>query len=145
MSSAKVNDLKPMLGEAFEQDLLRGYDFWGWLQEDVLVGNLRTMLTSAFLASADVICPFDAPLNSSGTFMLFRNTRRVNRVWRLSRDAQRVLASRSYQTFGASPPPLRLKAAAATAALHSREQCAWMVEQSAAPLAARIARPHALW
>ena len=105
VSSAKVNDLKPLFGEAFEHDLLRSFDWWGYLQEDVLLGDMRRMLTPQYLAKSDVICPFDAPLNSSGTLMLFRNTPQANRLWRLSRDASRVLSSRNYLVFVRSARP----------------------------------------
>lgn len=33
VSAAKVNDLKPMWGEAFSEDLLHGFEWWGYLQE----------------------------------------------------------------------------------------------------------------
>jgi len=29
-----------MWGEAFAADLLLGYDWWGYLQDDVLLGNI---------------------------------------------------------------------------------------------------------
>ena len=37
-SSAKVSDLKPMWGEVFES-LLKPFAWWGYLQEDVLLGG----------------------------------------------------------------------------------------------------------
>ena len=99
VSAAKVNDLKPMWGEAFAADLLRGFEWWGYLQEDVIVGDLRALIPPHKLASADVICPFNAPLNSSGIFMLFRNVRRINRAWRRSADAARALSDPRYIVF----------------------------------------------
>ena len=98
MSSAKINDLKPMLGEAFA-DLLRPYDWWGYLQEDLLVGELARCLSPALLQNYDVINPFGPPYNSSGVFMLFRNVPRVNRIWRLSSDASEVLRTSEYLIF----------------------------------------------
>ena len=98
MSSAKINDLKPMLGEAFA-DLLRPYDWWGYLQEDLLVGDLTQCLSPALLRTYDVINSFGPPYNSSGVFMLFRNVPRVNRIWRLSSDASEVLRTSEYLIF----------------------------------------------
>ena len=98
VSGAKVNDFKPMFGEAFSVELQR-FDWWGYLQEDVLLGNLRALLTNARLAASDVICPFDSPLNSSGLFMMYRNAAPLARLWRLSRDAHRVLGWPTYQVF----------------------------------------------
>lgn len=98
VSAAKVNDFKPMWGEAFESELRR-FEWWGYMQEDVVLGDLRSLVTPALLGRADVICPFDAPLNSSGILMLMRNVAAINRLWRASADAARVLAAPSYQVF----------------------------------------------
>lgn len=81
VSSAKTNDFKPMFGVAFAE-LLRPYAWWGYLQEDLLVGDLRAFATEALLASADVLCPYLPPLNASGVLMLYRNTPRVNLIWK---------------------------------------------------------------
>jgi hypothetical protein len=58
VSSAKTNDLKPLMGEALAP-LLAPYDWWGYLQEDVLVGDLTNrFFTPGLLATADVISPY---------------------------------------------------------------------------------------
>lgn len=98
MSTAKVNDLKPAFGEAFA-DVLHGYAWWGWLQEDVLIGRLASCVTPQLLREHDVISPFQPPWNSSGVFMLFRNVPRINRLWRSSADASRVVTDPSYLAF----------------------------------------------
>ena len=67
MSTAKVNDLKPTFGEAFQADLLRPYAWWGWMQEDVLVGDLASCITPHILRSHDLITPFQPPWHSSVT------------------------------------------------------------------------------
>mmetsp|Transcript_15352 Transcript_15352/g.29949 ORF Transcript_15352/g.29949 Transcript_15352/m.29949 type:complete len:468 (-) Transcript_15352:444-1847(-) len=102
MSASKISDLKPMLGEVY-QDLLQPYLYWGYLQEDVLLGNLQTCLQPLMdsrqtgRSGYDVISPYGLPgLSSSGVFMLFRNDRFVNRLWRRSADAQRVLSDPNY-------------------------------------------------
>ena len=97
MSSAKINDLKPMFGEAFA-DLLGPYEWWGYLQEDLLVGDLAQCLSPAVLRMYDVINSFKGH-NSSGVFMLFRNVPRVNRIWRLSSNASLVLRTSKYLIF----------------------------------------------
>ena len=61
VSAAKVNDLKPMWGVVFA-DMLARYAWWGYLQEDLLLGDLRAFLTPALLATHDVICPYLAPV-----------------------------------------------------------------------------------
>jgi hypothetical protein len=66
VSSAKTNDLKPLLGEALAP-LLAPYDWWGYLQEDLLVGDLANRFFSpSVLASADVISPY--PVHASATW-----------------------------------------------------------------------------
>ena len=94
-SAAKTNDLKPFWGTAFA-DLLTPYRWWGYLQEDLLVGNIRAFATEALLARSDVITPYLPPLNSSGVLMLFRNIPSVNRLWSLSSAAPRVLSRFTY-------------------------------------------------
>jgi len=98
VSAAKTNDLKPMWGEALS-DLLQGYEWWGYMQEDLLIGNLSTCIDEARLDDADIICPNRPPNNSSGSFMLFRNVPYINRLWRLSQDAAQVLADPRYLVF----------------------------------------------
>ena len=97
-SSAKTNDLKPFFGVAFA-DMLSRFAWWGYLQEDLFVGNLRAFATDEILARSDVICPYLSPLNASGVLMLFRNVPAVNYLWRLSKDVDRVLSSSSYLVF----------------------------------------------
>ena len=53
--------MKPMWGEAFASDLLVGYDWWGYLQDDVLLGNLSAswgMAAAEALAAAGVRRPW---------------------------------------------------------------------------------------
>lgn len=79
LSAAKTNDLKPMWGETFEEDLLQGYAWWGYLQEDTLVGNLAKCIKPELLKGFDVITPFVFPLNSSGVLQFIRNKPYTNR------------------------------------------------------------------
>ena len=107
-SRQKTNDFKPMWGEAFA-DLLAPYRFWGYMQEDVLLGDLRGSLDERLLHTNDVLSPVAPARFSSGMFMLFRNEPRVTRLWRSSRDANRVLTSPSYLVFGARAHGTRKK------------------------------------
>jgi hypothetical protein len=102
ISGSKVNDLKPLWGEAFGADLLAGYDWWGYMQDDVLLGDLTAdwaMASPAALAAADVIAPYPPPFNSSGVLMLFRNAPRISSLWRRSADAAAVLRDPRYLVF----------------------------------------------
>ena len=99
MSTAKTNDLKPMWGEVFADSLLRGYEWWGYLQEDVLLGDVTVCIPPWLLSQADVISPYVFPMNTSGVFMLLRNREAVNLAWRQSADAAHVLSSPRYLVF----------------------------------------------
>jgi len=69
-------------------------------QEDVLLGQLDSLcLTPSLFDQVDIISPFQFPMNSSGIFMLFRNTPAVNALWRKSADAPRVLSDPRYLVF----------------------------------------------
>eukprot|EP00965_Chrysotila_dentata_P242044 6204658-Pleurochrysis_carterae.AAC.2 len=82
--------------QAFEDDLLKGYSFWGHAQEDLILGDLLACIPPRRLQRFDAITPFRPPLNSSGVFMLMRNTPKINRLWRRSADAARVLSDPKY-------------------------------------------------
>ena len=96
MSAAKINDLKPMLGLALS-DILAPYKWWGWVQEDVVLGNLSACVPSSLLSESDVISPRRE--KAIGTFMLFRNNESVNNAWRKSRDHARVVSDPDYMIF----------------------------------------------
>eukprot|EP00965_Chrysotila_dentata_P192750 6175352-Pleurochrysis_carterae.AAC.1 len=60
------------------------------LQEDVILGRLQTVcLRPITLQRHDIITPFNAPMNSSGIFMLYRNRPEINRRARKHGHAQR--------------------------------------------------------
>mmetsp|Transcript_32888 Transcript_32888/g.54324 ORF Transcript_32888/g.54324 Transcript_32888/m.54324 type:complete len:414 (+) Transcript_32888:58-1299(+) len=98
MSGSKISDVKPLFGEVLHK-ILEPYAYWGFLQEDVLIGNLEACMTP-LLGKVDIVSPFGTfrglPLNSSGVFMLFRNAPYVNRLWRLSADIAKVLVEPKY-------------------------------------------------
>ena len=55
-----MNDLKPLFGHLFA-DLLRGCAFWGNVQEDTLVGDVRHFLSDRLLSQFDIVSPLPAP------------------------------------------------------------------------------------
>ena len=66
----KMCDLKIMYGRIFEPEL-RGYDFWGCCDMDVVWGDVRRFLTPELLENYDVITSRIGRI--SGHFCLFRN------------------------------------------------------------------------
>lgn len=96
--ASKVSDLKPMLAHLFPE-LLRGCDFWGWMQEDQLLGDLRSFLDNEVLSRFDVISPLVAPLHHAGPFMVLRHTRRIDALYRQSSQWRAVLTEPEYLAF----------------------------------------------
>lgn len=71
----KLCDYKPLYGLAF-QDELKGYDFWGHCDMDLIWGNLSDFVTDDLLDRYDRIGKF-------GHFILYRNTEQVNRLYQM--------------------------------------------------------------
>lgn len=71
----KLCDYKPMYGVIF-QSYLKGYDFWGMCDMDMVFGNLGTFITDELLDSNEKIYQL-------GHLTLYRNTDEVNRRYEL--------------------------------------------------------------
>ena len=70
---SKISDFKPMLG-LLVPELLVGCAFWGYVQEDVLLGDLRGFLSDDVLGRSDTISPVAHPKSNFGPFMMYRRT-----------------------------------------------------------------------
>lgn len=66
----KICDLRPFFGIIHEKDI-RGYDFFGWTDLDILYGDIRSFYTEAILKKYDVLSTHSIRL--SGHFALLRN------------------------------------------------------------------------
>lgn len=53
-----------------------------YVQEDMFLGDLRAFLDDAVLGSHDTISPLLAPFYHAGPFMVFRNSKAVNSLFR---------------------------------------------------------------
>ncbi len=78
----KLCDFKPAYGYLF-QEYIRGYDFWGHCDNDIILGNIRHFITEEVLEGNDRIL-------TRGHFTLYRNTAEVNETFKK--------ASPSYKT-----------------------------------------------
>ena len=67
-------DLKVAYGEVF-QNYIKGYDFWGYCDCDVIFGKISDFLTDQLLEKYD-------KLLMRGHFTLYRNTADINRMYR---------------------------------------------------------------
>ena len=98
----KACDIKPMFGELFA-DYLRGFDFWGHCDLDIMWGALRTFLTPQRLADFDIIST--CPAGLCGPLTIFRNVPFINRLYRRG-PYEQALSQREFQGFderGLSP------------------------------------------
>lgn len=77
ISGHKLCDLRPFAGLIFS-DVLRGYDFWGYCDVDMMMGDISRLFTDDFFASVDVFTAH--PEICVGHFSVFRNCDRVNRL-----------------------------------------------------------------
>lgn len=66
----KLCDYKPVFGLAFQEEL-KGFDFWGHCDLDMIFGNLKKFLPDALLEQYDRIGTY-------GAFILYRNIDRMN-------------------------------------------------------------------
>ena len=79
----KVIDFKPLFAHLFPEQV-QGYDWWGHLDNDLILGNLRHYLTHKRLDRFDVITNLETEY-TSGPFTLYRNTPVVNELFRLAK------------------------------------------------------------
>ncbi|KAL3922436.1 MAG: hypothetical protein SGPRY_004559 [Prymnesium sp.] len=96
--ASKISDFKPMFGELFSERLV-GCDFWGYIQEDMLLGDLRAFLDDQTLDAYDTISPLLAPWYHAGPFMVYRNSPPIRSLFRLSSQWRSVAADPSYLAF----------------------------------------------
>ena len=89
----KVNDFKPVFAHLFPE-IVHGYDWWGSMDNDLVLGNMRKFLNQQLLSQFDIM---DALQNeyTAGHLTLYRNTVVINTLFRL---AQRPL----HEIFGTS-------------------------------------------
>ncbi|WP_459524172.1 DUF6625 family protein [Leuconostoc lactis] len=72
----KIKDYFPLYGEIFSEYITDGsYDWWGSIDADVILGNVNSFLRDEDLSSVDRIF-------GNGHFSLYRNTKKMNRLWR---------------------------------------------------------------
>ena len=83
----KVNDFKPLLAYLFPE-YVEGYDWWGHVDNDMIVGNIRKWLTDDLLFQSDIITDFPGSENGEyfthGPFTMYRNNPINNELFKLS-------------------------------------------------------------
>lgn len=92
----KLCDFKPAYGFLFDT-LLKGYDFWGFGDIDIILGKVRNFITPEILQNYDIISGQDK--YPSGYFMLFKNTGTINTLFKRSADYKKVFTSSIHYCF----------------------------------------------
>ena len=84
----KIIDYKPVFAHLFPE-IVAGYDFWGPIDNDLILGDFRTMVNQTLLSEYDIISPHQYKF-TLGMNTLYRNTPIVNQLFRLTRQPHRV-------------------------------------------------------
>lgn len=95
----KLCDFKPAYGFLFQEEL-RGYDFWGHGDLDLVYSDLSEILDPDFLTRYDVISFREEWI--WGPFTLYRNVPEINELFRNSPDHEMVLRSNRHLAFDES-------------------------------------------
>jgi hypothetical protein len=84
----KMCDYKPAFGTLFD-DYLKDYDFWGHCDIDIIWGDIRKYATPEILGKYDIFSTRKRMI--AGHFSLFRNTLRINTLFRRSSEFAAVM------------------------------------------------------
>ncbi len=79
----KLNDYKPAYGYLFPE-IIKGYDFWGHGDLDIVYGYIRAFLDDELLSKYDFISARHD--YTAGCFCLYRNSRKMNSFFMRSKD-----------------------------------------------------------
>lgn len=92
----KLCDFKPAFGHIFSE-LVKGYEFWGQSDIDVIYGNIREFITDRMLDTFDFInIRHDY---TTGCFFIARNTQLLNELFKKSKDYKKILMSSRHYCF----------------------------------------------
>lgn len=92
----KLCDFKPAYGFLFS-DIIKGYDFWGQSDLDVIFGNMRAFLTNRMLNKYEFISLRHD--YTTGCFALYRNNKKMNSFFMRSKDYRLVFESSKHYCF----------------------------------------------
>lgn len=93
-----ICDLRPAWGHIFEEKVA-GYDWWGWIDMDMCVGDLDRLLPP-LMRGCDVLS--FKQHNLSGCFTIMRNTEPLRLLYRSSERWKEVMADQRYHCWDES-------------------------------------------
>ncbi len=92
----KLCDFKPAYGRVFE-DYLGKYDFWGYGDIDLILGDIQTFLPGDLISNFDIISTYKGFL--SGPFCLIRNNDKMNSLFEKHPDYIKIFQSIAHSGF----------------------------------------------
>ena len=92
----KFSEIRPMYGLLFSDDL-NGYDFWGWLDPDIMIGNIRKFINDGVLNKYDIISGKGRQI--AGHHCILRNTDIVNNLFKYNNLYIDTLKTSWYEDF----------------------------------------------
>lgn len=94
-SAYKLCDIRPALGAVFSE-LIKGYDFWGYGDMDVVYGNIRRFYNGNIVGS-NVVSAHEKVV--SGHLALIKNSEEMNSAYRKIRHWKYFLTSSKHKSF----------------------------------------------
>ncbi len=94
----KICDFKPMFGQVFAEHL-QGFDYWGYCDVDMIIGDLSQHLCAMNIGEYDLIT---ATSQLTGYLTLYKNNAIMNALYQKSPDYSQVLNSPKNYRFDES-------------------------------------------
>jgi hypothetical protein len=91
----KLCDFRPAYGLVFS-DYIKGYDFWGYTDLDIIYGNMRNFLTNEKLNSFEIVSSKEY---LAGPFTIYRNLRKINELFKKNNNYKKVFLSEENYMF----------------------------------------------
>lgn len=85
----KICDFKPTFGHVFSE-YLNGFDYWGYIDVDSIIGNLNHFWTAKNFQEGEIISGTDRMV---GYMTLYKNTDKINFLYQQSVDHKKVFNS----------------------------------------------------
>lgn len=92
----KLCDIKPALG-LIHEDVLKGYDYWGFCDIDVVFGNIRAFMTDELLGVIDFFSAHERRV--AGHFSLMKNEEKYNESFFSAKNWRSVFEDREHRAF----------------------------------------------
>jgi hypothetical protein len=92
----KLCDFKPAYGLIFE-DFLKDYNYWGYCDTDMVIGDFRKFFTDDIFKNYDIISTYERFL--SGPFCLYKNNKVTKNLFRTCPSHLSVLQNSAHLAF----------------------------------------------